>query len=129
MAEIKVTNAFVEDVITDRDGVAFVIRTSEPHRRKNEQGEWETTARTFRSVRTSRDSGVNLPNFTKGDRISFEGTEKTEKRERDGRTFYDLICWATRIDLQGGGASQQTEQPAEQWATPDTAWTDTDTPF
>ena len=116
MADVKVANAFVEDVVSDRDGVVFALRTSEPHRRKNDQGEWETTARTFRTVRASRDSGVDLSVFRKGDRVEFQGSEKTEKRERDGRTFYDLIVWVASIAALGGsGGRSQAPAPDEPW--------------
>jgi hypothetical protein len=132
MAEIKVASAFVEDVVTDRDGVPFALRTSEPHRRKNDQDLWETTARTFRTVKASRESGISFTNYVKGDRISFEGTEKTEKREKDGRTFYDLVVWVTALQAIGGGgaANSYTPIPEPDFAPAGGGWDDNDsTPF
>lgn len=124
MAEIKVTNAFVEDVVADRDGVVFALRTSEPHSRKNERDEWVTTARTFRTVKTSRDSGVDLSGFRKGDRIEFTGAEKTEKREHQGKTYYDLIVWAVAVATLGGsGGRSQAPVTGEPWAAPSGAQT------
>lgn len=122
MAEIKVSNAFVEDVVTDREGTVFALRTSEPHRRKNDRDEWETTARTFRTVKASRDSGVNLSAFSKGDRIGFTGDEKTERREKDGKTYYDLVVWASSLaPLSGSGGRSQAPASDEPWANPGTA--------
>lgn len=121
MADIKVTSAFIEDVITDRDGTPFALRTSEPHRRKNDAGEWETTARTFRTIRASRDSGIRLTNYVKGDRVQFEGTEKTEKRDKDGKTYYDLVVWVSSLTVIGGGGprNDNTAAPAasDAWST------------
>lgn len=127
MAEIKVSSAFVEDVIVDREGVPFALRTSEPHRRKNDAGEWETTARTFRSVKASRESGIALTNYVKGDRIAFEGTEKTEKREKDGRTFYDLVVWVTSLQAIGGGGAANSYSPVP--AEPTYEWPSDTEPF
>lgn len=131
MAEITMKSAFVEDVITDRDGVPFALRTSEPHRRKNDAGEWETTARTFRTVKASRDSGVALTNYVKGDRVEFAGVEKTEKREKDGRTFYDLVVWVTALQAIGGGGADNSYSPVP--SEPDFVqgggWDDSDQPF
>lgn len=124
MAEIRVLSAFVEDVVTDRDGVPFLLRTSEPHRRKDESGEWVTTARTFRTVRASRESGISLTDYVKGDRIEFEGQEKTEKREHDGKTYYDLVVWVSVLARLGGsGGRSQPPAPDEPWATPSGAQT------
>ena len=111
MAEIRVLSAFVEDVVTDRDGVPFLLRTSEPHRRKDESGEWVTTARTFRTVRASRESGISLTDYVKGDRIEFEGQEKTEKREHDGKTYYDLVVWVSVL-ARLGGSGGRSQPPA-----------------
>ncbi|WP_405373384.1 MULTISPECIES: single-stranded DNA-binding protein [unclassified Microbacterium] len=124
MAEIKVSSAFVEDVVSDREGNVFALRTSEPHRRKNEQGEWETTARTFRTVKVSRDSGVSLSEYRKGDRVEFTGNEKTERRDKDGKTYYDLVVWASSVAAVSGqsGRQQQPEPAPDQWATPEPAW-------
>lgn len=124
MADIKVASAFVEDVVTGRDGVPFALRTSEPHRRKNDRDEWETTARTFRTVRASRDSGIRLTDYVKGDRIEFTGTEKTEKREKDGKTYYDLVVWVSSLARVGGsGGRSQSPVTDEPWAAPQGAQT------
>lgn len=126
MAEIKVTSAFVEDVITDRDGVPFALRTSEPHRRKNDRDEWETTARTFRTVKASRESGITLTNYVKGDRVEFAGTEKTEKRDHNGKTYYDLVVWASSLAaIGGGGAANAPAAQEESWG----GWDDGESPF
>lgn len=128
MAEIKVTSAFVEDVLTDRQGVPFALKTSEPHRRKNDQGEWETTARTFRTVRASRESGIGLTNYVKGDRVAFEGTEKTEGREYQGKTYWDLVVWVTALQAIGGGGAANSYSPVPAEPAADWGYGD-DTPF
>lgn len=131
MAEITVKSAFVEDVITDRDGVPFALRTSEPHRRKNDRDEWETTARTFRTVKASRESGVSLTNYVKGDRVEFAGTEKTERRDKDGKTYYDLVVWVASLQAIGGGGAANSYSPVQEpdFAPAGGGWDADDTPF
>lgn len=122
MAKIDVQFAFVEDVLSGDKGV-WALKTSEPHSRKNDRDEWETTSRTFRTVRVGRDSGINLETFAKGDRISFTGTEKTDVREHQGKKYYDLLVWADTITpapARGGGQEARTQAPApadEPWTT------------
>lgn len=111
MAEIKF-KAFVEDSKTTRDGEVFVLKTSEPHRRKNDQDQWETTARTFRDVKASR--GVSLAGFSKGDRVEVVGQEKTEVREYDGKKLYTLVVWAESITRDGESPSAASN--TQQWA-------------
>src|SRR5690606_41316128 len=53
MPEIIVKSAFVDKVLAGKDG-AFGLRTSEPHSRKNDQGGYDTTGRTFRTLRGRR---------------------------------------------------------------------------
>lgn len=121
MATIQVQFAFVEDVLSGDKGV-WALKTSEPHSRKNDRDEWETTSRTFRTVRVGRDSGINLETFAKGDRISFTGTEKTDVREHQGKKYYDLLVWADTITLstgRSGGQEAREQVPApadEPWA-------------
>lgn len=123
MAKIDVQFAFVEDVLSGDKGV-WALKTSEPHSRKNDRDEWETTSRTFRTVRVGRESGIALETFAKGDRISFTGTEKTDVREHHGKKYYDLLVWADSITLtngrQGGQSAPNTggQVSEEPWSTP-----------
>lgn len=133
MAEISF-KAFVEDVKRTQSGEAFVLKTSEPHRRKNDQDQWETTARTFRDVKASR--GVSLEGYGKGDRVTVTGQEKTESRQHDGKTFYTLVVWAETITRDGESASaasnaqQWTNDPTpDVWGAPAASWDAGSEPF
>jgi len=114
MAKVTVDSAFVEDVLIGNSG-AWGLKTSEPHSKKNQDtGKWDTTGRTFRTVKVSRDSGIQLERFAKGDRITFEGREVTEaKKAADGsKTFYDLVVWADRVEAAGGA---RAAAPVDSW--------------
>lgn len=121
MARIEF-EAFVEDVLTGQSG-AFGLKTAEPHSRKDENGKWQTVARTFRSVKASRESGIDFAEFAKGDRVKIWGSEKTEVREYEGKKFYDLVVWADRVERAERGQETTTAHPAsaqpadDPWAT------------
>ena len=95
MAKIEF-EAFVEDVISGGTGV-FGLKTAETHSRKDDQGQWQTVARTFRTVKASRDAGVSFDGFAKGDKVTVTGAEKTEVREWQGKKLYDLVVWADSV--------------------------------
>lgn len=112
MAEIIVKSAFVDKVLAGKDG-AFGLRTSEPHSRKNDQGGYDTTGRTFRTL---RGRGIDWSQFQERDRITFHGREVTEEREHDGKKYYDLNVWVDgvmRVESTGG---QRQAAPADAWA-------------
>jgi hypothetical protein len=130
MAQITYT-AFIESVIRNQSGDAFALKTSEPHRKQDVDGQWVTTARTFRDVKVSRESGIQLAQFQDGERIDITGTEKTETRtDTNGKKHYSLVVWATSITRAG-----QAPQPnyvsedisADPWAT--TTIPESETPF
>lgn len=125
MAKIIVDSAFVEDVLVGNNG-AWGLKTSEPHSRKNDQDQWETVGRTFRTVKVSRNSGIALEQFNKGDRIAFDGRELTESRKSadGGKTYYDLVVWADSI-TRAGNERQATPEPVDAWATPGSYGDDT----
>lgn len=115
MATIEFT-AFVDETVTGNQGGVFVLKTSEPHRRKNDQDQWETTARTYRDVKVSRESGINLDAFQKGDRVKITGTEKTEERagidkQNQPKKFYTLVVWADQITRDGIEHGQSAAAP------------------
>jgi single-stranded DNA-binding protein len=121
MAQITYT-AFIESVIRNQSGDAFALKTSEPHRRKNDRDEWETTARTFRDVKVSRESGIQLAQFQDGERIDITGTEKTETRtDTNGKKHYSLVVWADSITRAGQSNPQPEYVPedisGDPWAT------------
>lgn len=119
MAKLEMT-AFVEDVVRGQDGGVFVLKTAETHSKKDENGKYQTVARTFRDVKVSRGSGINLDAFAKGERITVAGVEKTEVRQgSDGKKYYSLVVWADSIT--GGNAPAQ--------AAGDAWYDDSQTPF
>ncbi|WP_347975679.1 hypothetical protein [Microbacterium sp. ProA8] len=120
MAKLTVDSAFVEEVLIGNNG-AWGLKTSEPHSRKNDQDRWETVGRTFRTLKVSRNSGISLERFNKGDRITFEGREVTEsKKSADGaKTYYDLVVWADAVELAGSARTAPAAEPVDAWATED----------
>jgi hypothetical protein len=107
MAEVQVKSAFVDKVLVGTDG-AWGVKTSEPHSRKNEAGGYDTTGRTFRTL---RGRNIDWSQFQEKDRITFAGREETVEREHEGKKFYDLIVW---VDAAAVIKSQQsTSQPAQ----------------
>jgi single-stranded DNA-binding protein len=125
MAKIEF-EAFIEAWTKNTDQhPAWGMKTAETHSRKNEDGKYETSGRTFRTVKVSRASGVDLTQYVKGSRVKVTGTEQTETREHEGKKFYDLIVWADRVELvQGQQATTAppaaSQAPAEEWSQPNT---------
>lgn len=87
---------------------AFVLKVSENHRRKNDQGEYENAGRTFFDVKVPRDSKITLGQIPVDTRIKVVGRQVTEVREHEGKKFYTLTVWADRIEP--AQASQQPQQ-------------------
>ncbi|HWV46317.1 MAG TPA: hypothetical protein VN039_09925 [Nitrospira sp.] len=121
MAEIKFT-AFVNGAVQDsRSDDNFVIKTAEAHRRKVRGGkddEYETYGRTFRDVFLSVDADKELADwfagtvFEEGMRIDVIGQEVTRPREYQGKTFYDLVVYATAIAVHEAQAPAKGKAPA-----------------
>jgi hypothetical protein len=123
MAKIEIESAFVEPWTRNEDQhPAWGMKTAEPHSRKREGGDgYETVGRTFRTVKVSRASGIDLSVFRKGDRVQVWGKEVTETREHEGKKFYDLVVWADRVEYaERGGA--QAQDAANAQADPNPAW-------
>jgi len=124
MAKIEIESAFVEPWNKGaEEHPSWGMKTAEPHSKKNENGGYDTISRTFRTVKVSRASGIDLTEFRKGDRVHVWGTEATDVREHEGKKYYDLIVWADRIEVAAGkGQGQQapTEQaaPAQNFPAP-----------
>jgi len=117
MAKIEIESAFVEAWTKNSDAhPAWGMKTAESHSRKNDAGKYETVGRTFRTVKVSRSSGIDLTVFRKGDRVKVWGSEVTETREHDGKKYYDLIVWADRVEPAESRSSSPA--PVESWATP-----------
>lgn len=118
MSTIQIKSAFVED------NKGFVIKIAEPHSKKNEQGGYDTISRTFFDVKVRKDSGIDLSQFEKGQRITVEGRLVTDVREYEGKKFYTLLIWADKVAHAeqggtGGRSAPQTGQ-SDNWATPGT---------
>jgi single-stranded DNA-binding protein len=109
MANITVKSAFVEDVI---GSPVFALKLAEPHSKKDDAGKWQTVSRTFFDLKVGRESGIDLGRFSKGDRVSFTGTQKTETREHQGKKFYTLTVWADTVDLAQQGTPTPAANPA-----------------
>lgn len=125
MSKIEIESAFVEAwTRNEEQHPAWGMKTAEPHRRKREgSDEYDTVGRTFRTVKVSRSSGIDLTQFRKGDRVQVWGREVTETREHEGKKFYDLVVWADWVEPapQSGGNSsprgaQGQPQQEEPWA-------------
>lgn len=103
MAEVTIKSAFVEDV---KGSPVFVLKVAEPHSKQDEQGNWQTVARTFFDVKVKKDSGIDLSRFAKGSRVKIVGSQRTEVREHQGKKFYSLAIWADSIEQVEAGSSQ-----------------------
>ncbi len=116
MSEIKIKSAFVED------NKGFVLKIAEPHSKKNEQGGYDTISRTFFDVKVRKDSGIDLSQFEKGQRIQVEGRLVTDVREYEGKKFYTLTIWADNVARaeQGGSGGRSAPQATNDatWETP-----------
>ena len=126
MAKIEIESAFVEAwTKNEEQHPAWGMKTAEPHSRKKDGGGYETVGRTFRTIKVSRASGIDLTQFRKGDRVQVFGKEVTETREHEGKKYYDLVLWADRVErAQGGAATASPSVPVQQptadvWAAPD----------
>lgn len=114
MSDIKIKSAFVED------NKGFVLKIAEPHSKKNDQGGYDTVSRTFFDVKVRKDSGIDLSQFVKGQRVQLAGRLMTDVREYEGKKFYTLTIWADKVAYadqggSGGRAAPQTGQ-SDTWS-------------
>lgn len=128
MADIQVKSAFVDKVLTGNEG-AWGLKTSEPHSRKNDNGGYDTTGRTFRTL---RGRNIDWSQFQEKDRITFFGREETVEREHEGKKFYDLIVWVDAASVIKSQAPTSQTAPAATtgaWTTPGNFGDESTTPF
>lgn len=121
MSDIKIRSAFVED------NKGFVLKIAEPHSKKNDHGGYDTVSRTFFDVKVRKDSGIDLSQFTKGQRVQLAGRLMTDVREYEGKKFYTLTIWADSVSLADAGDRSQGRPGSpvvssgtndEPWSTP-----------
>jgi len=126
MAKIEIESAFVEDWNKGNpQHPSWGMKTAEAHSKKNDAGKYETIGRTFRTVKVSRASGIDLTEYAKGDRVHIWGTEITESREYEGKTYYELIVWVDRIERAESKGQQQAPAQAAPVAPADEPWSAT----
>ena len=124
MAEIRFT-AFVEGNLGN-----WALKTSEPHSKKDENDQWVTVSRTFRTVKAAYGYDVDFTQFREGDRIEGIGNEVTEVREDNGQKYYNLVVKAEDVALASQGARRPVGNPVEEaWATAPAAPINDDSPF
>ena len=114
MAKIEIKSAFVEPWSKNtEEHPAWGMKTAEPHSRKRADGTgYDTVGRTFRTVKVSRESGIDLAVFAKGQRVQIWGSEVTETREHEGKKYFDLIVWADRVEIAEGSQATAADSGA-----------------
>lgn len=81
----------------------------EKHSKKNQAGEWETVGYTdFKVWIPEHQRGQQ---FSEGDYIEVTGRQKTEKSEKDGVTYKNLVVNAESITKAGRGFAGSTGKP------------------
>lgn len=94
----------------------FVLKVSENHRKKDDGGNFVNDGKTFFQVKAGYESGIDLAQFPVDSRIRVIGKQRTKSREHNGKTYYDLVVAADRIEVAQAaqGGSNAGSQP--QWA-------------
>jgi hypothetical protein len=112
MATITFTG-FVDDVITSKAGEVFALKVAEPHYKKDGD-EFISNGRTFFKVMRGWGAEFDLAAFAPGDKVEVSGKQKTESRDYDGKTYYDLVVNAESISIVTKG---EPKVDAGEWAT------------
>lgn len=107
----------------------WAMKVAESHRKKNEAGELEVSAYTYRTIKANYGAQIDFTQFSKGDRVTVIGYEITEIREgTDGRKYRDLVVKADSVVI----VPPAEQAPAEQFQAPEgwaVAPADDDAPF
>lgn len=106
MAEIKFTGWVQDWTKTEAQHPDWAMRVGESHRKKNADGNWETVAYTYRTVKAAYDTVIDFRRFQTGDLVEVTGTEVTEVSERNGTKYNNLIVKAldvTVVPKKGAG--------------------------
>ena len=101
MANIEAT-VRIEEIEGNR------LKLSEKHSKKNTNDEWETTGFTDVTAWLPRD--YSGPTLEKGQRVKVTGTQRTENREHNGKTYKNLIWSLDSIEVLSSGG--QASAPA-----------------
>lgn len=122
MAQIKVT-AYLNKIKFTQYGTIFEI--GERHSRKNpDTGAYEQDGtNTYYDVWVDR-SGADASLFNEGDLVVIEGSFRTKKSEKDGKTYYNNVINATSLK-----PFERREQPQPVAATVPSDWVESDAPF
>lgn len=99
----------------------FVLKVAENHRKKDEAGNFVNDGKTFFQVKAGYESGIDLTQFPRDCRVRVFGKQRTKSREYNGKTYYDLVVSADRIEvIEGVQAAQQGQgAPAQSgWHNP-----------
>ena len=89
MAEIKFKGTIKN--VYDRFLIVY-----EKHSKKNAQDEWETVG--FTDFKVWLPDGMTGSEFAEKDYIEVTGRQKTEKTEKDGKTYKNLVVQAQVIE-------------------------------
>lgn len=108
MADISFTG-FIEEVLEGRND-AYGVKVAETHRRKDDQDQWVTAARTFHRVTGAYQSGIDWGQFTKGVRVDVVGKQLTDPyTDQAGKKQYPLVVKAESVTIAGQGSPVQAQ--------------------
>lgn len=127
MADISRMVGYVQSWTRDNEQhPAWGMRVDEGHGKKGEPRTY-----TNYTVKVSRDSGIDLSRFVKGDRVVVAGrlvTEVSEKLDQNGKPYKNLTIWASSVQIDD--TYQSPAQAPVQAAIPsDWKQVDDDAPF
>ena len=98
MAKIELTGFVGDWTKNEPQHPAWGMKVNEPHR-KETNGAWETLGYTYHTLKVSHGSGIDLTQFSIGDRVKISGNQVTQVSEKDGVKYRNLIVWADSVSL------------------------------
>ncbi len=112
MAIIEFTG-FVQEVKNEKK-----MTVSEGHRKKDNNGDYYTAARTYRTIKPGYDSGILFNDFKKDDMVKVTGREITETWTYEGKDYKDLVVQADSVEIAEPRAKQENSAPQQEdpWA-------------
>lgn len=105
----------------------FVLKVSENHRKKDESGNFVNDGKTFFQVKAGYESGIDLAQFPVDSRVRVTGRQRTTSREYNGKTYYDLVVAADRIEPAQSAQQPQGEAQQPAGAPNNSPWGDSPT--